>query len=161
MLVRKLALFFIAFFIVNIAGATAPALNETDYVIKYIPTGDLLQIKQTLNFTPENVKVYLERHNQTGHDYIAGVTVYGKEYATSRGISVGDPVEKVKERYGEPNRLSGSKNRYRWISYMEESQILKVHFYLDKESGRVVAINLNIYPVGAPPLIVLNDGEYH
>jgi hypothetical protein len=44
---------------------------------------------------------------------------------------------------------------------MEQSQVLKMHFYLDKETERVIAINLRVYPIGAAPMIKLADDEYH
>jgi hypothetical protein len=139
----------------GIATANVAPLNDVDYALTYVPTGDTIQILKSLTFNPDNVKVDKEK------DYVAGITVYGKDYATSRGVSVGDAAEKVKERYGEPSRPSVSKNHYKCVSYMEKSQVLKIHFYLDKESERVIAININVYPVGAPPMIKLDDGEYH
>jgi hypothetical protein len=161
MFLRKLAPFLLVFIFVAAVSANAAPLGKDDYVVTYIPTGDTLEIKKTLNFTPADVQVYMERYYPTKSDYIAGLTVYSKDYATSRGVSVGDPVEKVKERYGEPSRPSGTKSHYKWLSYVDQQQILKVHFYLDKKTERVIAINFNIYPVSKPPMIKMADGEYH
>ncbi len=161
MLLRKLAPFLVVFIVAAVVGAIAAPLGNADYVVTYTPTGDTLEIKKALSLTPENAQVYLEHFYPTNEDYIAGVTVYSKDYVTSRGVRVGDPAEKVTELYGEPNRYSGSREYYKWISYMEQSQVLKMHFYLDKETERVIAINLRVHPIGAAPMIKLADGEYH
>jgi hypothetical protein len=161
MLLRKMVPFLVVFIFAAVVGAGAAPLGRTDYVITYIPTGETLEIKKALSFIPADAQVYVEHFYPTNEDYIAGVTVYSKDYVTNRGVRVGDSSAKVFDRYGEPNRTSGSKSHYKWISYMEESQVLKVHFYLEKETEQVIAINLNIYPVGAPPMIKVADGEYH
>jgi hypothetical protein len=166
MLLRKLAPFLVVFIFVAIVGAHAAPLGKADYVITYTPTGETLEIQETLRFTPVDAQVYKEYcYSDVEHlptkEYLAGITVYSKDYATSRGVRVGDPAVKVIELYGNPNRYSGSREHYKWLSYMEQSQILKMHFYLDKETERVIAINLRIYPIGAAPMIKRADGEYY
>jgi len=161
MFLRISVIILLVFSFVSAIAANATDLNKEDFIIKHIPSGETIQVGKPLTFTPDNAKVYLEHNYQTGQDYVGGVTLYSKDYVTSRGISIGDMVEKVKERYGEPNRPSGTKSHYKWLSYVDQQQILKVHFYLDKETEQVIAINFNIYPVGAPPMIIMADGQYH
>ncbi len=161
MLLRKLAPFIVVIILTAVVGANAAPLGKADYVITYTPTGDYLEIKKVLSFTPVDAQVYMEHFYPTNEDYIAGVTVYSRNYSTSRGVRVGDPADKVLELYGEPNRYSGSREHYKWLSYMKQSQVLKMHFYLDKETERVIAINMNVYPVSAAPMIKMADGEYH
>lgn len=87
-------------------------------------------------------------------DRVVAVTVYNETFATARGATIGDSIFRIKEYYGEPFR-SGKHERYNWVTYGYEdtTNSLKLHFYFDKESDRVIAINLNLFPVGSPPLI--------
>lgn len=157
----RIVVVLLVFSFVSAVSANATDLNKDDFIIKRLPSGETIQVGKPLTFTPDDAQVYLEHNYQTGQDYIGGVTLYSKDYVTNKGISIGDPVEKVKELYGEPNRPPGTKGAYKWISYFEERGSFKVHFYLDKETDKVIAINFNIYPVRTPPMIKLADGEYH
>lgn len=161
MLLRKLTFFLIFFACASVVSADGFVLNETDYMLKYTPTGETIVIGKSLNFTPNNAIVCIDHNTLSGQNYLGGITVYSKNYFTNRGIRIGDPIDKVKEYYGEPNRYSASKDEYKCLSYIDKQEVLKIHFYLDKETERVIAINLNIYPVGTPPMIKLADGEYH
>lgn len=162
MLFRMIVLFMIAFICAGVGSANVAPLNKSDYFIKFIRTGETVQVGKPLNFTPDNnAKYFLERNYDTGQDYVYRITVYSKDYVTSRGISIGDSADKVRECYGEPNRYSGSRDDYKWLSYIEPNEVLKVHFYLDKETEKVIAINWGILPVGTPPMIKMADGEYH
>jgi hypothetical protein len=161
MLLRISVVVLLVFSLVSAVAANSTDLTREDFIIKQLPSGKTIQVGKPLTFTPDNARIYLEHNYQTGQDYVCSVTLYGKDYETNKGICVGDPVGKVKERYGEPNRPSGTKSHYKWISYIDRHELLKVHFFLDKETEEVIAINFTIYPVGEPPMIKLADGEYH
>ena len=162
MLFRILVLFMIASICAGGVSANVAPLNKSDYFIKFVPTGETIQVGKPLSFTPDNnAKYFLEHNYVTGQDYVYRITIYSNDYVTSRGISIGDSADRVRECYGEPNRYSGSRSHYKWFSYIEPNEVLKVHFYLDKETEKVIAINWGILPVGTPPMILSSDGEYY
>ena len=142
----------ILFIMSTLCYAAGNVLNKLDYILEYSITGQSVEIGKKTELPGAVAKA---DYDELGR--IAGLTVYSSEYVTHRGLKVGDTLDSVKVSYGEPS-ASGYMLGYYWITYkyQDTSSSLKIHFYVDQSTNRVIAINLNLYPVGAPPHIRLN-----
>jgi hypothetical protein len=140
-------------FIVTVCSATGKVLNSTDFSIMCNSTNQIIRIGERFAWTLNDAKTYYD------DDRLVGLTVYGSDYSTSRGIKISDSLEKIQQHYGERYK-SGERDAYKWVTYEYEnlSSSFKIHFYLDKTKDSVVAINLNLYPFNDPPLIKLDPG---
>lgn len=133
--------------------AAGNVLNKFDYILEYSVTGQSVEVGKKAELPGAVTKA---DYDELGR--IAGLTVYSSEYVTHRGQKVGDTLDSVKVSYGEPS-ASGYRPEYYWMTYkyQDTSSSLKIHFYVNQSNNRVIVINLNLYPVGAPPLIRLSN----
>jgi hypothetical protein len=134
------------------SGNSGKILTRSDFTIIHQPTGQTVVVgKQLLNqadWPAEDLKMSYEQLR------VVAVTMYSENFITDRGVKVSDSIARIKEIYGQPYD-AGERSRYNWVTYLFENleSSFKIHFYFDKDNDRVIAINLNLYPVGSPPLI--------
>lgn len=134
------------------AAAGGNGLGPEDFTLVQEATGRVITVGAPFDGAADGLRI-----NRQG-DRVVDLTVSAAGYSTGRGIKTGDSLSRVTGAYGEPVRTGESKT-YKWIGYEYEdtSSPLKIFFYLDKETDLVIAVNINLYPVGAPPLLSGGD----
>ncbi len=78
--------------------------------------------------------------------FVADIEVTDAKYGTARGITIGEPISKVKELYGEEDIHSPSKLGYQQFEYrMKRGGPQALDFSVDLATNKITRISINIW----------------
>jgi hypothetical protein len=130
------------------AALAAPAaLDSIDFTVRGVDGGMLAAQARGLLGAPDSIVESPHPHDHevtlprwdfadlqvhlTSNDVVAGVSLTGPGAATHRGVRVGDSVQRVRERYGEPSRTDTG--AWTYLDPADEAGLHVVMFFADAD----------------------------